>query len=283
MVLLGENGTGKDLLAHAIHENSSRSQKPFVAINCGAIPADLFESELFGYDSGAFTGAVRSKPGKLEMAEGGTIFLDEIAEMSTNLQVKLLRVIQTKEFERLGSVTQRKIDVRFISATNRNIKNLIDEKKFREDLYYRLKVIEISLPSMRERREDIEALAEYFLEKYANGQVYSISAAALETLMRYEWPGNVRELENVIQRCIVLAKSNLIEVNDLPPEITEDDDFPDFESVEDKTLAGAEKEFRRFYIMKALRNTNSKAEAAKQLGVNRTHFYKLLSQLGIEE
>src|SRR5690606_18289784 len=222
VVILGENGTGKDLLARAVHENSRRANKPFVTIDCGAIPADLLESELFGYESGAFTGATKSKPGKLEIADGGTLFLDEIGEMSVNLQAKLLRVLQTKEIERLGSVNTKKIDIRVLCATNRNINEMIAQGKFREDLYYRLKVIELTVPPLRERREDIEELTNYFLKKHKQiDKILQISSEAIEVLEEYSWPGNIRELENVILRCVVLAKGDVIKQEDLPSEIIE--------------------------------------------------------------
>ncbi len=282
VILLGENGTGKDLLAHSIHVNSRRSSKPFGVINCGAIPADLLESELFGYESGAFTGATKSKPGKLELANGGTVFFDEIGEMNVNLQAKLLRVLQTKEIERLGGIETIKIDVRIIAATNRNIPGMISDGKFREDLYYRLKVIELTIPPLRERREDIAGLVEYFLEKHRQAnKKYSIVPEALQMLEAYAWPGNVRELENVIQRGIVLAKSTVIQVGDLPPELVDEEkSFPFVHG--GRSLLDAETEFRRLYILRVLRQTQSKAEAAALLGINRTHFYKLLAQLEID-
>ncbi len=282
VILLGENGTGKDILAQAIHKNSRRVSKPFVTINCGAIPHDLLESELFGYESGAFTGATKSKPGKLELADGGTVFFDELGELSVNLQAKLLRVLQTKEIERLGGVRPTHIDVRFIAATNNDIADLIDKGTFREDLYYRLKVIELTMPPLRERKEDIKELAEYFVKKHASndGQL-SISNEALSVLEQYPWHGNVRELDNVIHRSVVLAKGSSIEVSDLPPELLSQSSQ---EPIVDlgKPLLDAETEFRRMYIIKTLRETHSVAEAAKVLGINRTHFYRLLSQLGIE-
>jgi Nif-specific regulatory protein len=282
VLLLGENGTGKDLLAMALHENSRRAQKPFVVINCGAIPPDLLESELFGYDSGAFTGATKSKPGKLEFADGGTVFFDEIGEMSVNLQTKLLRVIQTKELERLGSVQIKKVDIRILAATNRNIHDLIGSGAFREDLYYRLKVFELTVPPLRERREDIAALSEFFLTKYASpGSASALSEEALDVLECYAWPGNVRELENVIHRALVLAKTRTIEASDLPPELlAQQSDEPSMKL--GKNLLEAETEFRRWYIMKTLRKAKSNTEAAQMLGINRTHFYKLLAQLDIE-
>lgn len=281
VILLGENGTGKDVLARTIHQNSRRSSKPFVTIDCGSIPADLLESELFGYESGAFTGATKTKPGKLELADSGTLFFDEIGEMNINLQAKLLRVIQTREIERLGSVTAKKIDVRIICATNKNITELISKGLFREDLYYRLKVIELTLPPLRERREDIEELAKSFLKKHTQeGKNLKLSDEVLEILEEYNWPGNIRELENIILRCVVLAKEDTIQIEDLPSEII-DSGTTENKMVLGKTLLDAETEFRRMYIIRTLRKAKSKAEAAEMLGINRTHFYKLLAQLDI--
>ncbi len=281
VIILGENGTGKDLLAHIIHNNSRRSNGMFVTINCGAIPNDLLESELFGYESGAFTGATKSKPGKIEMANGGTLFLDEIGELSVNLQAKLLRVIQTREIERLGSVQSKKIDVRIIVATNRNLSAMIADGNFREDLYYRLKVIELTMPSLRERREDVAELSQFFVKKYSNGKSISISTDAMNVLESYNYPGNVRELENIIQRAVVLMKADSIEVADIPPEIIDEEKSEPIVAG-GKPLEEAETEFRKLYILRVLRQTKSKSEAAQMLGINRTHFYKLLAQLGIE-
>ncbi len=282
VIILGENGTGKELLARDIHENSRRADQPFVAINCSAIPADLLESELFGYESGAFTGATKSKPGKFELASGGTILLDEIGDMSVNLQAKLLRVLQSQEIERLGGVKPQKIDVRVLAATNRDLKKLIREGEFREDLYYRLKVVELTMPPLRERKEDIEALVRYFLEKHKQGeQPLDISEEALLILEAYDWPGNIRELENVILRSVVLAKSGTIQADELPQELVDKTDETALVGA-GSTLAEAEMEFRRMYVLKALRATGSKSEAARSLGINRTHFYRILSQLGIE-
>lgn len=281
VIILGENGTGKDLLAHVIHQNSRRGGAPFITINCGAIPHDLLESELFGYESGAFTGATKSKPGKIEMADGGTLFLDEIGELSINLQAKLLRVIQTKEIERLGSVQSKKIDVRILTATNRNIAEMVAEGSFREDLYYRLKVIELTMPPLRERREDVAELAVYFVTKHSGGKEIPITSDAMNVLENYYYPGNVRELDNIIQRAVVLMKGNAIEVGDLPPEIVDEEkSTPAVEG--GKTLEEAETEFRKLYILRVLRQAKSKSEAAQMLGINRTHFHRMLSQLGIE-
>ncbi|MFA5832697.1 MAG: sigma 54-interacting transcriptional regulator [Bacteroidota bacterium] len=281
VILYGENGTGKDLLAHVLHHNSRRSSGSLVTINCGAIPNDLLESELFGYESGAFTGATKSKPGKIELANGGTLFLDEIGELNVNLQAKLLRVIQTREFERLGSVQSKKIDVRIIVATNRNIPEMVAAGSFREDLYYRLKVIELTMPPLRERREDVAELSKYFTQKYSNGKLIEISSDAMNVLESYVYPGNVRELDNIIQRAVVLMKSDVIEVWDLPPEIIEEEKSEPIVAG-GKSLEEAETEFRKLYILRVLRAAKSKSEAAQMLGVNRTHFYKLLAQLGIE-
>ncbi|MFQ3596700.1 MAG: sigma 54-interacting transcriptional regulator [Chloroherpetonaceae bacterium] len=281
VLILGESGTGKELFAKAIHQNSRRKEKPFVAINCAAIPNDLLESELFGYEQGAFTGASKSKQGKIETAHTGTLFLDEIGEMPIALQAKLLRVLQEREFERLGSVKKQKLDIRLICATNRNLKDLVEQGKFRQDLYYRLKVVELSLPALRERPEDIEELAKHFLKKHAvDGNECTLSDEALAALEGYAWYGNVRELENVMLRCAVLATGKVISKDDLPREMTDTLDSATPIQL-GKTLADAETEFRKMYLTKTLQKTSSITEAAKQLGINRTHFYKLLTQLGI--
>lgn len=282
IIVLGENGTGKELLARAIHNNSRRADKPFVAINCGTIPSDLLESELFGYERGAFSGANKSKPGKIETADGGTLFLDEIAEMPPSLQVKLLRFLQTQEIERLGSVTPKNINVRVIAATNRDLPVMVESGEFRRDLYYRLKVVELTMPRLADRMEDVEELARYFLKKKSeDGRVYTIDDEAIEILEDYDWPGNIRELENVILHGIVLAENGCVKAENLPPELH--DTANDSANIKTgKTLTEAETEFRRSYILKTLRNTSSKAEAAGVLGINRTHFYRILSQLEIE-
>ncbi len=281
VLISGESGTGKELFARAIHQNSRRKDKPFIAINCAAIPNDLFESELFGHEQGAFTGALKSKQGKIEMAHTGTLFLDEIGEMPLSLQAKLLRVLQEREFERLGSIKKQKLDIRLICATNRDLKDLVEQGKFRQDLYYRLKVVELTLPPLRERPEDIEELAKHFLKKHAvDGKVCELSHEAVAMLESYAWYGNVRELENVMLRCAVLATEKTIRKEDLPREITETVDSA-MPIQLGKTLADAENEFRKMYLTKTLQKATSITEAAKQLGINRTYFYKLLAQLGI--
>ncbi len=220
VLLLGESGTGKSLFAKTIHALSERKDKPFITINCAAIPEHLLESELFGYEKGAFTGAYASRKGKFELANGGTVFLDEIGDMPLSLQPKILRVIQDKEIERIGGDKTIKVDVRIIAATNRDLKKLVEEGKFREDLYYRLNVIPIYIPSLRERREDIPLLVEYFLDLYnkKHGKRVKITPEALKVMMDYEWSGNVRELENLMERLVVM-KDDVIRDIDLPPYI----------------------------------------------------------------
>src|SRR5262245_31044680 len=222
VLITGESGTGKELFARALHENSSRHAGPFIKINCAAIPKTLMESELFGYDKGAFTGAVGAKPGRFELAHGGTLFLDEIGEIPVEMQVKLLRVLQESEFERVGGIKTIKVDVRLVTATNRDLQQEIGAGTFRDDLFYRLNVVPIHIPPLRERREDIPLLAEHFLAKFnerLKKQVGSISPEAFERLVAYHWPGNIRELENLMERTILFCEGPAIGVSDLPPEI----------------------------------------------------------------
>jgi DNA-binding NtrC family response regulator len=222
VLVSGESGTGKELIARALHENSSRVQKPFIRLNCAAIPKDLMEAELFGYERGAFTGAVTSKPGKFELAHGGTLFLDEIGEIPIEMQVKLLRVLQESEFERVGGIKTIGVDVRLVTATNRDLRELIAKGQFREDLYYRLNVVHIHLPALRERTSDIPLLVDHFLRKF-NGRlkkkVEGCAADALARLVGYEWPGNIRELENVIERAVLFCDETRLQLKDLTPEV----------------------------------------------------------------
>ena len=220
VMIRGESGTGKEMVAHAIHYNSPRAEGPFVKVNCGALPDTLIESELFGYEPGAFTDARERKKGRFELADGGTLFLDEIGELSPATQVKLLRALQEKEFERLGGVTPISVDVRLITATNRDLENAMRQGKFREDLYYRLNVFSIFMPALRERKPDILLLADHFVEKYSSAlgkRVRRISTPAIDMLMAYHWPGNVRELENCIERAVLVCQGAVIHGHDLPP------------------------------------------------------------------
>jgi two-component system response regulator AtoC len=219
VLITGESGTGKELIATALHDGSPRRDKPLIKINCAAIPKDLMESELFGYERGAFTGAVTSKPGRFELADGGTLFLDEIAEIPVEMQVKLLRALQESEFERVGGIKTTRVDVRLIAATNRDLQKEIDAGHFRKDLYYRLAVVPIVLPSLRERKSDIPMLAKHFIEKYnkrLNKKIEGLSDDAMTVLQAWPWPGNIRELENLMERVIVFADGPLLTAKDLP-------------------------------------------------------------------
>jgi Nif-specific regulatory protein len=268
VIIRGESGTGKDLVAHAIHYASPRASKPFIKVNCTALPDSLLESELFGHERGAFTGATERKIGRFEKASGGTIFLDEIGDFSVNLQVKLLRVIQFKEFERVGGTESIKTNVRIIVATNKDLEKQISEGLFREDLYYRINVFPIFLPPLRERKDDIMLLADFFLEKIAadNGKKISrISTPAIEMLTSYHWPGNVRELENCIERAVLLCDGQVIRSEHLPPSLqmirkTEPVDKSSF----DEIIANKEREL----IVDALKKTGGhQRKAAKELGL----------------
>jgi two-component system response regulator AtoC len=222
VLITGESGTGKELIARALHENSSRHGGPFIKINCAAIPKTLMESELFGYEKGAFTGAVGAKPGRFELAHGGTLFLDEIGEIPVEMQVKLLRVLQESEFERVGGIKTIKVDVRLVTATNRDLLREIAEETFREDLFYRLNVVPIHIPPLRDRREDIPLLADHFITKFnerLRKEITGISSAALECLGAYNWPGNIRELENLMERTMLFCEGPQIDARDLPPEL----------------------------------------------------------------
>jgi len=289
ILILGASGTGKELVAKAIHYNSHRSDKPFVAINCGAIPADLLESELFGHVKGAFTSAIADKPGKFEVANGGTIFLDEIGNMPLQLQMKLLRVLQEYEFERVGSTSKIRMNIRLISATNSDITKAVSDGSFREDLYYRLNVIPINLPNLSERRGDIPLLARHFLEKICeemNRPLMHISKESLHTLESYLWPGNVREMENVIERTVALSDSETIEPSDLPPNIVENDNIhptsPINIPIGGTNMPAVIADIERQMISLAMtRATGVKAKAAVLLGINRTTLVEKMKRLNL--
>ncbi|MBV9504245.1 MAG: sigma-54-dependent Fis family transcriptional regulator [Acidobacteriia bacterium] len=287
VLLAGESGVGKDLIARAIHFHSPRRDRPLVKINCSALPENLMESELFGYEKGAFTGAVGSKPGKFEQADTGTVFLDEIGDVPGPVQVKLLRILQEREFERLGSNVTRKIDVRVIAATNQDLRAALEQGTFREDLYYRLNVVPMNIPSLRERKVDIPFLANHFLRKLApdsGREVEAISDQAMEKLVSYHWPGNVRELENVIERALILCRGNQLEADDIKleaaprsrPQAGQNDHhfLP-----EGMTLDQYEQEI----IREALRRADgNKSQAARLLGLTRNALRYRLTQMGLE-
>ena len=269
ILILGETGTGKELVANAVHCQSDRACMPFVALHCAALSEGVLESELFGHEKGAFTGAVQSRKGRFEMADGGTLFLDEVGEMSLKVQVKLLRVLEKGEFERVGGEKTLKVDVRLITATNRNLEKEVSEGRFREDLFYRLNVITIHLPSLRERKDDIPILSNFFVIKYTKKykkEIKGFAPEAMEALCAYHWPGNVRELENVVERAIVLCKKNTISVDHLPGNIVPGkDDMSLIKIPMGTSLQEAEKEI----IQKTLQMTRgSKKEAANILGIS---------------
>ena len=268
VMIRGESGTGKDLIAHAIHYNSLRADKPFVKINCTALPESLLESELFGHEKGAFTGASERKIGRFERANGGTIFLDEIGDFSLNLQVKLLRVIQFKEFERVGGLETIKTNVRIVVATNRNLEEDIKSGVFREDLYYRINVFPIYLPPLRERKNDIMLLADYFLEKYSkeNGKnILRISTPAIDMLTRYHWPGNIRELENCIERAVLLCNDQVIRSEHLPPSLQIEHGY---KVTDGRTMPEMVENLEKEMIIEALKkNSGQRRKVAQTLGI----------------
>jgi DNA-binding NtrC family response regulator len=284
VLLAGESGVGKDLIARAIHFHSPRRDRPLVKINCTAIPENLMESELFGYEKGAFTGANTTKPGKFEQADTGTVFLDEIGDVPAAIQVKLLRVLQEREFERLGSNVTRHIDVRVIAATNQDLRAALEQGTFREDLYYRLNVVPLNIPPLRERKQDIPFLANHFVQKLApdtGGRVESITDAAMEKLLSYHWPGNVRELENVIERSLVMCAGTRLDAADIKlenaprPRAHNDNHFlPDGMSLD---------QYEQELIREALKRAEgNKSQAARLLGLTRNALRYRLTQMGLE-
>ncbi|WP_077325086.1 sigma-54 interaction domain-containing protein [Virgibacillus siamensis] len=287
-LILGESGTGKEVCARAIHEASLRKDGPFIPVNCGAIPEALFESELFGYEGGTFSGAEKNgKAGKIEMADGGTLFLDEVGELPLEMQVKLLRVLQENTIYRIGDSKGRKVDVRFIAATNQNLANLMENKQFRTDLFYRLNVIELTMPSLRERTDDIPELAGLFLKQFAvKYQVPSpkLVDEAVQLLLRYDWPGNVRELRNMMERLIILSEKPIIEKQDLQslfPNVKETDKSP--KPDQSSTLPAEKENIEKQLIRETLIQSNgNKADTARKLGISRVTLYSKLRKYGIE-
>ncbi|EMG38376.1 CheY-like receiver, AAA-type ATPase, and DNA-binding domain containing response regulator [Desulfocurvibacter africanus PCS] len=300
VLVTGESGTGKELLVRALHRNSRRTEKPFVPINCGAIPKELLESELFGHEKGAFTHAIRTRPGRFEMADGGTVFLDEIGEMDLSLQVKILRVLQEKEFERVGATKTQKVDVRLVAATNRDLEGEVAAGRFREDLFYRLNVIPMHLPPLRERGRDVMILATHFLAKFCEMKQrppLSVAPDAEELLLRYEWPGNVRELVNFMERVSILCESDILRPADLPekmwrsagmdrPEPVRSEsrvgfDWPTLEDMRNKSM-----DLKDFLdsiedrlLMEALTKAEGvKNQAAEILGIKRTTLIEKLKK-----
>jgi Nif-specific regulatory protein len=283
VLIRGESGTGKELFAQAIHYNSPRAKKPFVKVSCAALPDTLIESELFGYEKGAFTGAESRKQGRFELADGGTLFLDEVGELNLQTQVKLLRVLQEREFERLGGIQPLKVNVRLIAATNMNLEEAIAERSFREDFYYRLNVFSIFVPPLRERRSDIMLLADHFLTKYARQHgkdIKRISTPAIDMLVSYHWPGNVRELENTLERAVVVCESNVIHAHNLPPTLQ----TAEASGTQMTTsLEEAVKQYERDLILDALKTTRgNQAKAARLLSSTERIINYKIKRFGID-
>jgi formate hydrogenlyase transcriptional activator len=281
VLLLGETGTGKELVARAIHNRSGRKDRGLVKLNCAAIPSGLLESELFGHERGAFTGAVSQKIGRLELADQGSLFLDEIGDIPLELQPKLLRVLQEREFERLGSTRTKKVDVRIVAATHRDLEEMIQEKQFRTDLYYRLNVFPIFIPPLRERPEDIPLLVRHFVRESArrmNKTIDAIPSATMDALMQYRWPGNIRELENVIERAVILSPGSVLRVplRDLRSRIA-----PGHGSEEPHTIAEVEREHIRAVLQETRWVLSGPKGAATRLGLNRSTLYFRMKKLGI--
>lgn len=282
ILIFGDSGTGKGLIAEIVHSNSQRKDKPFISINCSAIPENLLESELFGYRKGAFTGAASDKKGLITMADQGTLFLDEIGDMPLSLQAKVLKVIESGEVLPLGDTKTRFVDVRVIAATNKNLEEEVKEGRFREDLYYRLNVIEVRIPSLRERKEDIEVLTRHFIEKYGrenNKRITGISDEALEILKNYAWPGNIRELRNIIERAVVLVGSEMVGVEELPERIKSDQGLRSAQSLKEKLDYYEEKIIKNALYV----HNGNKEQTARDLGVDLATLYRKIKKLGIFE
>lgn len=280
VLLIGENGTGKEMLARAIHEESPRAQAPFVAVSCAALPESLIESELFGHEKGSFTDATQMRKGRFELADGGTLFLDEVGELSPTVQVKLLRVLQERSFERVGSGKTMTVDIRLIAASNTDLDQAVEAGKFRRDLFYRLNVVPLSLPPLRERQDDISVLAVHFAakaaEKHNHGTV-DLDPLLVEALQEYEWPGNVRELENLMERLVVLTNGSLLGLEFLPEKMLRT--LPTANRCDENTLEGAVMTLKRRLIISALKaESDNKVAAAKRLGISRSYLHRLINE-----
>ncbi len=289
VMIQGESGTGKELMARAIHKNSKRHNKPFIPLDCAALPPSLLESEIFGYEQGAFTGATKSKPGMIELAHKGTLFLDEVVELDVNLQAKLLRVIQERQFRRIGGVKLISVDIRIISATHWNLEHAVREKKLREDLYYRLNVVPIYLPPLRERKQDIPLLVDAFISRFAlttSKPVTAISKAALQILKRYHWPGNIRELQNIIEQMVVLTTNSVLDVEDIPDVIL-DNLAPHFDvSLHELDFKSAKQlymnDFYQNYFKQLLRQCKGNiSAAARKAKISRKNLYQIINNYDI--
>ncbi|MBI2889788.1 MAG: sigma-54-dependent Fis family transcriptional regulator [Nitrospirae bacterium] len=288
VLISGENGTGKEVVARLVHALSRRAEQRFVQVNCAAIPEDLIESELFGYEKGAFTGADRFKPGRFDLAHGGTMFLDEIGDMSLRTQAKILRILQERTFERVGGTTAQEVDVRVLAASNKVLEEEIRQRRFREDLYYRLNVIPLSVPPLRERAEDIPALVRTFLEEFhREGELpmKEVSEEVMRTLEKYPWPGNVRELKNAVERLVVLSKGARIEAGDLPAHFQRSDVSARkamFDDIRDLTLREARRNFERRYIQEKLEEFGYHVgRTAQAIGIDRAHLWRKIKQYDI--
>jgi len=282
VLLSGENGTGKEMLARAIHQESPRANGPFVAVSCAALPEALIESELFGHEKGAFTSATQSHKGRFELADGGTLFLDEIGDLSAAVQVKLLRVLQEREFERVGGTKTLTVDIRLIAATNRDLEKEVAQGRFRQDLFFRLNVVPLVLPPLRERPEDIPILAAHFAAKLAQKYAHptlELEPALVEVLLDYHWPGNVRELENLIERLVVLSSSSTLGLEFVPEKMLRV--LPGTTPGDESTLEGAVEALKRRMIKSALQSEGNKVAAAKKLGISRSYLHRLIKELNL--
>ena len=286
VLITGESGTGKELVARAIHFRGTFATRPFVAVDCGSLVPTLIESELFGHEKGAFTGATRSKPGLFPSANGGTVFLDEIGELPQEMQAKLLRFLQEKEVRPVGSNNRFKVDVRVIAATNRDLESAYKVGEFRKDLYFRLNVVTVNMPALRERRSDIPMLAHWFLERYANGSNVPITASAMKCLLQYDWPGNVRELENCIERAVALGEGKIIDVADLPPAVLSAAPATEMPSAPLQGLLSSNdlEDIERATILRVFEQVNGdKVVAGKMLGISRATLYRKLKRYNISQ